>query len=533
MALTPPTERVLNAVNLANPNLPAELTTANTTVGVATPMPVAASNGINTLLQLSPIANTGYTDAVTVYYPRVDIAAQFSAADITPTLNLNETPLHSWDDVFTALNQRYNTQLSSVDTPTAPFTLSSQTSLSFTIAPQSYLYTGTLTVALMGFELPEANADWLTQASDSSYPAGVIRITAGSPTPTDVQPDTPTFYGAISPELAGAQFTGDLGTIDGLPEHIAAAFLMFNVSEGDASTTQFQLALLDTATQGNGPEISARVATIYTSTGEVVWTGQISQTGNGMAVPLQSLAVGQEYAIVIAAGDRQFYQPARNWRTGSGAFLFSPNAGHILGGSSSAPVTLMGGDMQTSGPEGTGGLMATFIGNTTGNDLPAFQVARGLIDTFQPSPDTVLDAIFFQNEAPPSSDFPSGIPGRVVVNIMPAPDTFTLPTTLSDIARSTVFDWRTARVIDSTGAIYWQGKLSDVAIDFSLTDEGGLSVAPAFPLPATAGSGITQPMIDDGVSYYALAIDDLPADVSLSTLTNTVLGGLIAPPLPL
>lgn len=158
MALTPPTERVLNAVNLANPNLPADLTVANTTVGVATPMPVAAPNGINTLLLLTPIANTGYTDAVTVYYPRVDIAAQFSVAGITPTLNLNDTPLTSWDDVFTALNTRYNTQLSSIDTPTAPFALPSQTSLSFTVDPQSYLYTGTLSVALTGFELPEAQS---------------------------------------------------------------------------------------------------------------------------------------------------------------------------------------------------------------------------------------------------------------------------------------------------------------------------------------------------------------------------------------
>lgn len=181
-------------------------------------------------------------------------------------------------------------------------------------------------------------ADWLTQASDNSYPAGVIRIVAGSPTPTGAQPGTPTFYGAMSPEIAGTQFTGDLGTITGLPEHIEAVFLMANITEGDVSTTQFQLALVNTETQGDGPEISARIVTIYTSTGEVVWTGQAILSGNTTTVPLQTLAVGQEYAVVIAADDRQFYQPAGNWRTGSGAFLFSPNPGHVLGGDQGAPV---------------------------------------------------------------------------------------------------------------------------------------------------------------------------------------------------
>lgn len=542
-----PVDLVLASVNLVNAQLPAPLSSDNVSVGAVTAMPTAAASGINTSVQLTAINGSGYSDTATVYYPRYDIAARFAAAQITPTIDLSTNPIESWSDVMDILNAQYNAQLTAQDLPTIPFNLASLVSLDFPVNAASYLYTGTLTITLTGYEFPAAKADWSTQASDYSYPSGVIRITIGEMTNKQFGN---TVLGTASPALASQIYSGDYGTVEGLPADTAIALVFNEVLDPSSGTSTFmpQLALINIV-NGNPlaiPGIATRNVTLTDKSGQVICNAPFAayetQTA-ATSIPITTLTAGMEFAIGIAPGAGAYYNPNHDWTTMPGNFIFIAGDANVTvpNGNLTSPGTsiieLTGGVANLAGlPSGqVGGLLEgssqgtvfpslqTYIGDTN-----PFGVNVGNAPQFQPVAGVALDGILFQTGLQPSADFPNGVAAAVMINFVAMPGTYPTPFPSGSGATyplDPTLDYRQAKIIDSVGNVYWQGLLKDAASPLVVQSDG----TPMLTLPLTANSGNVAIKPLAAGTAYALVVDAPVLGVPMSTFTSTTLYGLIPP----
>lgn len=157
---------ILQAVNLANPALLSPLTESNVTASVPAAMPVPTTSGINTSLVLTGVTGSGYTGSATVYYPRLDLGARFPTG-----MTAVGDGVTTWAALATALNAAHGTFLSANDLPTTPLVIQTlPTTLAVTIAPGSFLYTGTVTVSLSSTAPSLASAVTVTALAGLTAP---------------------------------------------------------------------------------------------------------------------------------------------------------------------------------------------------------------------------------------------------------------------------------------------------------------------------------------------------------------------------
>lgn len=147
----PATDWLLNQLAIRNPDLISPLNELNVSCGaplaLTPPIGGFALGAPNTQVTLTPNPGTGYAGTVAVYYPRVDLGAQFAATGIVPSFE-NSSALISWPSLQEALNARYGTFLNDpVDTPTEPFPdLNLASSVTLVLPGTSLLYQGQLVI---------------------------------------------------------------------------------------------------------------------------------------------------------------------------------------------------------------------------------------------------------------------------------------------------------------------------------------------------------------------------------------------------
>lgn len=142
-----PIATLLGLANEVNPELPAALSAGNVVLGHPTPMARPILGGINTQIPVTAITGRGYTLDDTLYYRRVDVATIFAAAGISPQININNAA--SWSAILDQLNTRYGASFGTADLPTGPVVVH-DAQVVVVMPPSSLLYTGQLTVALVG-----------------------------------------------------------------------------------------------------------------------------------------------------------------------------------------------------------------------------------------------------------------------------------------------------------------------------------------------------------------------------------------------
>jgi hypothetical protein len=164
---------VYGLINAANPNLQnGALSAVNTTLGA----PAGTGSTPNTSVQVSAVANQGYTGNVTVNYNRLDIQNQvFSVLAPSGATVVNAGgSMATVNDVVTAINSTYNLNLQAGDVSNASTELSLSEdagSCTIEIAAGSLTYTGSLNVTITQQQVALSQAVTTTALSGLTPPA--------------------------------------------------------------------------------------------------------------------------------------------------------------------------------------------------------------------------------------------------------------------------------------------------------------------------------------------------------------------------
>jgi hypothetical protein len=190
-----------DAINAANPSLPASLDYSNVTLGIPTPMPEPTASGINTAIVLTGVEDSGYTDAITIYYPRMDLGEQYPSG-----MSAVGDHVTTWSGLANTINASHRTLLTAKDFPTTPFEIDVlPASISITIVPSSLLYKGTITVSLSGSQPALSTVLTTTVLSGLNPPTA-------SDSPTDLTQSASTLIYAMINEANPAIPNGGLSS---------------------------------------------------------------------------------------------------------------------------------------------------------------------------------------------------------------------------------------------------------------------------------------------------------------------------------
>lgn len=114
-----PVIELYRTLNAANPALPAPLGPDNSTLGVPFSMSTPVPDGANTQLDVTAVADHGYTGTCTVYYRRQDLAMVWATTQLSPPTI--DGGVFTWEEVRTALSTKYGALFDNLELPTTPF----------------------------------------------------------------------------------------------------------------------------------------------------------------------------------------------------------------------------------------------------------------------------------------------------------------------------------------------------------------------------------------------------------------------------